>query len=120
MIKIAAIDDDPNFLFLMELMVKKSGLKAEIQLFNDPEVALSTIEAFEPNYVFLDLFMPRISGWDFLRKMEALSIHPEVYFLSSSVDKNDKEKAKQFKQVKDFISKPLTFSHLKKIIIPLN
>jgi CheY-like chemotaxis protein len=113
--RIAAIDDDPNFLYLIELMLKKSGVKAEIALFSDAQSALKAIEFQIPDLIFLDLFMPGMNGWDFIQELESKSIQSEVYFLSSSVDSNDRAKALKFQSVKDFLSKPLTFKRLNQI-----
>lgn len=114
--RIAAIDDDLNFLFLIELMLKKAGVQAHIELFSDAQLALKAIESQTPDLIFLDLFMPVMNGWDFIQQLENKSIHTNVYFLSSSVDHNDRTKALSFHTVKDFLSKPLTFKKLNQII----
>lgn len=107
--RILAIDDDPNFLFLIELMLKKAGIQAHIESFSNAELALKVIESQTPNLIFLDLFMPVMNRWDFIQQLESKSIHINVYFLSSSVDQSDQTKALSFHTIKDFLSKPLRF-----------
>jgi CheY-like chemotaxis protein len=64
-----------------------------------------------PDIIFLDINMPYMNGWEFLEQFqklpEALLAKCDVIMLTSSIDRKDIEKAKTYKVVKDFISKPL-------------
>jgi CheY-like chemotaxis protein len=64
-----------------------------------------------PSVIFLDINMPIMDGWDFLQEFELLpeeiKNHCDIYMVSSSVYEDDISKSKQYKYVKDFISKPL-------------
>ncbi len=58
--------------------------------------------------------MPVLNGWEFIEAYEALgcTYKVDMYMLSSSVYENDIEKAKSYKTVKGFISKPLSIERL--------
>jgi CheY-like chemotaxis protein len=73
-----------------------------------------------PEIIFLDIRMPSMDGFDFLR--EFAKFPPTVHFacnifiLSSSVNSRDIERAKKNSFVSGFITKPLTFSNLEKAV----
>ena len=58
---------------------------------------------------FLDINMPKMSGWEFIEHLEALSLKSKffIYIITSSVDSRDKNKAFQYESVCEFYVKPL-------------
>ncbi|MDB5144098.1 MAG: response regulator, partial [Mucilaginibacter sp.] len=58
-------------------------------------------------------------GWEFLDEYTRLNIDPlnkfKVYIISSSVIRNDINKARSYPVVKDFISKPLNVEKIKEL-----
>lgn len=75
--------------------------------FDNAMDALRDIYHISPDYLFLDLNMPEMTGWDFLETFNPIKSDPEIYILSSSVDERDIIKANQYMQVKKYLSKPL-------------
>lgn len=73
-----------------------------------------------PDFIFLDINMPMISGFQFLDKLSDQLIdflqNSQVVMLSSSVDPRDIEKAKHYPIVKDFVSKPLSIEYISNIL----
>ena len=65
--------------------------------------------------VFLDLSMPGKSGWDFLDELNELDLNVIVVILSGSIDLNDRIRAADYPQVREFLSKPLTREIVQKI-----
>ena len=51
-----------------------------------------------------------MNGWEFLNKAEQLitSQNTTIYLLTSSINKADMEKAKQFPLIKKYLSKPIS------------
>lgn len=119
---IMLIDDDEIHSNLCYELILKSGITQAVSIFNDAEEALQFIrdntarpEAL-PDLIFLDINMPFMDGWEFLDAYE--SVKPEIkkeivlILLTSSVYKNDIEKAKQYKSVVEYIKTPISISKL--------
>lgn len=108
------IDDDPTVNFIGQIMMKHHDFSSDSRTFTNAEEALQLIRTLKPEApycIFLDLNMPIMDGWEFL---EAFSKLPEdtkaafhIFILTSSVSPTDREKAATYKEVSEFISKPL-------------
>jgi response regulator RpfG family c-di-GMP phosphodiesterase len=101
---------------MISTMVIEDALgEAEINVFTKPEEGLVFMRenVTGPTVLFLDINMPKLTGWEFLEKYEALSdevkTNTNIYMLSSSLDRRDKARATTNKYVQGFIAKPLDF-----------
>ena len=65
--------------------------------------------------IFLDIYMPNLDGWAVLDFIESSfkTLNIKVILVSSSVNKDDKAKSKEYASVIDYVEKPLLMSHLK-------
>lgn len=116
MIKIVLIDDDPISIFITEKLIHTNlKIPYEIFSFDNALDALKGLKKINPNYLFVDINMPGMTGWDFLEKFCPINREPEIYILSSSVDEKDLNKAHQYGQVKKYLSKPLIKHYVKMI-----
>ncbi|AKP49702.1 response regulator [Cyclobacterium amurskyense] len=116
MIKIVLIDDDPVSIFVTEKLISKNILEPfKVFSFNNATDALKDINNIRPDYLFLDINMPEINGWDFLEMFKPVKKNPEIYILSSSIDETDISKAKQYDEVKNYLTKPLIKQYIKLI-----
>ena len=123
--KILIIDDDHVNNFIFSKIIKSSGISEDVETAMNGKSALKaindTIAAKQklPDIIFLDINMPVMNGWQFLEKYkelpECIKEHIKLYMLSSSVSHQDLEKAKEYEDVVDYISKPLTKEILHKI-----
>ncbi|MBA9076449.1 MULTISPECIES: response regulator [Rufibacter] len=109
------IDDDPISLFLTEQLLSLEGLGAQVVPFGSAEEAfLAVVQALPhkaPMLVFLDLEMPVLNGWEFLKALEpytpVLAQTSRFYILTSSLAKSDLEKCNEFPLVQRLLHKPL-------------
>ena len=116
MLNIVLIDDDPISTFVTEKLISKN-VKEPCTFFKYQSArrALEEINSIQPNYLFLDLNMPEMNGWDFLDNFHPENNQAQIYILSSSVDERDISKASQYQIVKDYLSKPLIKKYIKTI-----
>jgi len=116
MINIVLIDDDPISTFITEKLIFKN-IRIPVQIFKFESAidALKEIYNIKPHYLFLDLNMPEMSGWNFLESFNYEKNSPEIYILSSSVDERDIKRASHYRQVKNYLSKPLIKQAIKSI-----
>ena len=119
------IDDDPIQTFLFKKMISIQNLAKKTIIFNEAKQAFAYIFEFLnqpeklPDVILLDINMPEMNGWDFLKKYEGLlpyiSKKPTLYLVSSSSDEKDKSRAEKHKSIEAFKVKPLRPEDLKHI-----
>ncbi|WAC41258.1 response regulator [Pedobacter sp. SL55] len=127
-INLLVIDDDDINIFIISKIVEKTGYNVEICAKHNGQLAIDYIKDLLlnnqplPHLVLIDINMPILNGWEFIEAFEALNIEVtnDMYMLSSSVYENDIEKAKSYKSVKGFISKPLSIDRLKELLAAIH
>jgi|SRR5579872_5872841 len=116
-VKYIIVDDDSLNNLICSLMLKRTLHEAGIKTFERPQEGLVFIQnninsVVTHSVLFLDINMPTLTAWDFLGQYESFSEEIKkqisIYLLSSSISQRDRDKAKTYKYVKGFISKPLT------------
>jgi two-component system, chemotaxis family, chemotaxis protein CheY len=115
---IALVDDDKIFQLTAFKTLKATAITDSILQFENGEEALQFLRNHTadpeslPDYIFLDINMPRTDGWMFLDDYENLktkfSKAIQIYMVSSSIDTRDIERARKNVNVKDYIMKPVT------------
>jgi serine/threonine-protein kinase len=63
-LRVLVVDDDADIARLVGMYVKQAAPDAEIVLANDAQKALSVFREKPPRLVFLDLMMPKMSGFE--------------------------------------------------------
>jgi len=117
-VRFILVDDDDFNNILHDIVIKSIlGEGVDIETFTEPEKGLEFIqekyaESSDHTVLFLDIHMPKINGWEFLMRYEEFSdevkIQISIYVLSTSLDHRDRNKAADNKNVKGFVSKPIT------------
>lgn len=127
---VCLVDDDEIYQYTTQKFLEIRRLARKVLSFGDGEIALDYflkhLEQAEmlPDMILLDLSMPVMDGWEFLE--EFIQIKPrigktiEVYIVSSSVDNRDVERARHYRDVSDFIVKPIDYNKLEQIFSGLS
>lgn len=113
-LRVFVVEDEPDIQKLLRMSLEMLG-KYEVEIYSDGEVALETIEAFDPDIILLDVMMPKMTGPEILeqiKKMEAL-IHTPVVFITARVRSQDIAEYRAM-GVDDVISKPFNAVELPK------
>ncbi len=118
---IILVDDDPINNLINRRLISKLKLTSQIEEFLEAEQAIERIrkmEVTENILIFLDINMPVMNGWDFLNQyMKEFKLRKDkIIVLSSSIDFQDRQKAKEYACVEGFIEKPLSPEKIKNIL----
>src|SRR5215210_7683066 len=110
------IDDDPDDQEIFLMCVKKLDKNIDCKTSDDGLEAISMLmsnEKFIPDYIFLDVNMPKMNGIECLkeiRKIEKLK-DTKIFMYSTTTENNMVNESKQF-GADDFIVKPTKTSEL--------
>lgn len=116
------IDDSELDLHILTLLQKKYHLFESCSITEDPVGALRELKQFAtdkdhlPEIIFLDLYMPRFNGYQFLDEFEQLyplfSKNIEVHILTSSMSPKDMQRCMLYPHVSAYHVKPITIEQL--------
>ena len=118
------VDDDDVASFYIRRLCELDTKGATVSMFNSAGVALKElkdlrISANVPDVILLDIYMPVLSGWDFLNEFETLISGFEkqikVYVMSSSIHPQDSRRAQANQFVQGYLSKPLTLPTISRV-----
>lgn len=117
---ICIIDDDPIYQFLINKIIGNSKADYEVIFFRNGKEALDyfTLNPDKnlPEIILLDLEMPVMDGWDFLKEIDQFKINEtDIYIVSSSISHEDQEKVKAFPKIKGHFSKPINSKKIQEI-----
>ncbi|MEY4660050.1 MAG: hypothetical protein RLZZ42_2 [Bacteroidota bacterium] len=120
------IDDEPIFNLISSKIISRSGWKGEVRVFISAKSALEEIrqhitqQGVIPDFIFLDIRMPEMDGFQFLDELKNLPKDPlkylNVFMLTSSLDQKDIVRSREYPMVKGFLSKPLDMLTVKDIL----
>jgi CheY-like chemotaxis protein len=116
---ILLIDDDDSTNLYHKVIIKMGNFAREISTVEEGQKALKILNEKSFDYVFLDLNMPGMTGWDVLDGMleneDFLNSGSKLYILTASVNPDDNERSKNYNMVSGFLNKPLTEEVLKSL-----
>ncbi|MCO4294598.1 response regulator [Solitalea sp. MAHUQ-68] len=111
------IDDDRICQFIIKTYAKAKALAKHTHIFADASSALEYLKSMSdntpqlPDLIMLDINMPIMDGWSFLDEYQKLSpwINKKIpiFLITSSIQEEDKMKAKQYNDVAGFYIKPI-------------
>jgi len=120
------IDDNIIDLYIISRMITKNNFGKNILHYTEAEDAMKYLQnnqdniAALPEIIFIDIYMPLMSGFEFMEEYEKLSItlkkYCRAYIVSSTIDNEDIARSINNKNVVSFHVKPITKEFLDRII----
>ncbi len=107
-IKVMIVDDEKEILEITKRMLEKEGI--QVITANNGREALEILKKEKPDYIFLDIMMPEMDGWEVLRKIKEdpnlkdipvamLTVKP----ITESIEREEFEK-----YIVDYVTKPFS------------
>lgn len=125
--KILIIDDDEINNLICTKVIKDYNPEIVVESLTSSSKGLAYLEDLVksnhdglPNVILLDINMPTISGWDFIREYRKMMTEVDadkikLFVLTSSQYYQDAELADQYREVQKLFTKPLTSEILKEV-----
>lgn len=106
---------DDNFIdnFVTRKILETSNFAEKIIVIQSATEAIAQLQdkTIEPDVIFLDIRMPMMDGFEFLKEYDRLQLGDQpvkIFMLSSSLDPGDFRQSTQNKYITQFIHKPIT------------
>ena len=80
--QVMVVDDDPEVCRLLRAALEMEGYGVTTAA--DGGEALARIADEHPALVLLDLHLPVLDGWEVLRRLRTLPLHPAVVFMTAA------------------------------------
>jgi len=112
------VDDDPAANYIHKLVLKKLNSHIEPEFFLTANNALTYLSKInhpqrtDPDIIFVDINMPVMDGWDFVREYTNTFFTPQrkqcIIMFSSLITPDDVKKASEYEVIFDLVEKPLS------------
>lgn len=125
---ICIIDDDKVYTFGIKKIIKNLLPGDTVTTYNNGKEALERLQILQkanepmPDVILLDIDMPKMNGWDFLKEFDAVrnSVDKkiEIFVISSRIE-SGKESLYQIewdRKVSKFVPKPVDANRLKELL----
>ena len=117
---VLVIDDIEISTFIFRKLINQLSPETTVYECNDPVRGLELITELNPDFIFLDLNMPLMDGWQFLDKMQKRDLDHKVIILTSSTSADDHGESYNFPNVYTFLVKPLKPSDITTLLHTLS
>ncbi len=120
------IDDNLVDLYIISRMITKNNFGKNVLHYTEAQEAMKYLQENQdnisklPQIIFVDIYMPLMSGFEFLEAYETLSTnlknYCKTYIVSSTINNEDIARSSNNKNVVSFHIKPITKEFLDRII----
>ena len=114
--KVLLVEDSETTNFINKLVLNSAGILDINEVLNGLD-AYNYILRNCPDIILLDIDMPVMDGWEFLKEkeMKALCMNAKVVMLTSSTHPKDKKMAENFSSIVAYFEKPLTLEKVQEV-----
>lgn len=120
--RVLLVDDNESDNVFHEIMLRKAGFDGEVIAFETGVDALAFLRSDPlevPTFIFLDINMPMMNGFEVAQEAEPLIAgKPTVILvmLTSSGSPLDRERAAAIPVIRGFLTKPLTVEEARRLL----
>jgi len=115
MTKILIVDDDTDITLAFKKGLENDGFNVDV--FNDPQEALSNFEASKYDLLLLDIRMPKMNGFELYKEIDKIDNDVKVCFITAfEVYYEALREVFPSMEVECFIRKPIEIGNLVKRI----
>ncbi|PHN06123.1 response regulator [Flavilitoribacter nigricans] len=125
--KVLLVDDNPADNYFHNIILSEEEFAEDIITHESTLEALEYLQKLgqkQPDIIFLDINMPRLDGWQFLKRYETLfpriADRSIIFMLTTSINREDEKKADKTGMVAGFFKKPLEPKDLGAIKVKIN
>jgi len=112
--RVVAVDDDPDVLQLVRLTLNS---EYELITISDPAKALASLDYIEPDFVLLDIMMPKITGYQILEAIRKDARHQAVQVIVLSAKDSNHDVKYGYKLGANFyLTKPFQPERVKRTL----
>lgn len=120
---ILLVDDDEHFTYIIKKMLKKINFQGKVEEAANGQAALDLLVPRSPenlpDYIFLDINMPGVDGFEFLKKFKPYRLSSPkritITMVTSSIDERDVNRSKEY-GADYYLIKPITTEDLSRIL----
>lgn len=124
---VVLIDDNPIFRMIFGNIIKNiEDIDVDFTSYENALEALDaltdaqTVRSQSPDYIFVDINMPYMTGWEMMDKVQEENYpfiqKSKVFIISSSHLESDKEKINQYPFISAYVQKPVNMDTLKDLL----
>lgn len=105
--RILIVDDEPNIVLALELLMKREGY--EIQSVDDGQKAFDAVREFRPDLIILDIMMPKMDGYEVCQRIRADASLKDISIIMLTAKGREVEREKGLALGADYyITKPFS------------
>ena len=115
-IKLMVVDDEKDILRIIKRDLEADNNSFRVYTFHSSELALQAFDNHPKDYydlILTDIRMPKINGFELYRRIKEKNPSMKIAFITAfEINKEEFNKVLPSIDVKDFIIKPISMSHL--------
>jgi DNA-binding response OmpR family regulator len=105
--RILIVDDEPNIVLALEMLMKREGY--EIRTVGDGEKAVEAAGTFRPDLILLDVMMPRMDGYEVCQRIRSDDSLKGIFIVMLTAKGREVEREKGLALGADlYITKPFS------------
>jgi len=105
--RILIVDDEPNIVLALELLMKKEGY--EVHTVSDGERAVQAAKELRPDLILLDIMMPKMDGYEVCQSIRSDALLKDVSIIMLTAKGREVEREKGMALGADlYITKPFS------------